>query len=65
MIIKETKEKINKFLRTYLILPDYLDDAANKLKDLIDTSFQRYKTGIVAKFDEEILISSLEWLVNK
>ena len=61
VIIKEIKEKVAKFLKTYLILPDYLDDAANKLKGLIDWSYQRYLNGVVAKFDEEVLISSLEW----
>lgn len=60
-IIREVKDKVDKFLKTYLILPDYLEDAANKLKDLVDWSVQRYATGIVAKYDEEILIASLEW----
>lgn len=35
-VSKEVKEKVKQFLSSYLVLPDYLDDAASKLRGIVD-----------------------------
>lgn len=39
-VAKEVKEKVDNFLSSYLILPDYLADAAAKLRGQVDWAIQ-------------------------
>jgi len=60
-ILKEIELKVETFLKTYLILPDYLDEAAIKIQGLIEWAYDRYSKGRAAHIDnDEVLVSSLE-----
>lgn len=64
-VSKELEEKVKQFLSSYLILPDYLDDAASKLRGIVDwavkLAIDRFMSTAAARFDEEVLVSSVEW----